>query len=216
MNVSLRECRLVTYRVLWQAGAPVGTIPAIVDAVVAAEGAGLGGFAALREDVDALGATAARPVRVVGDTRAVDAAGKHALALAPDVLDLAVAWARAEGTADLEVRGAARPELLDVLTTLARDHGVEVTARTPTNGVHRFTATSAGAHGAGWTAAILHHGLDVPEPLWWHLFHLGNQALTPDSAVSRRHTGRSVFDERGRIVGEIGEDLDSDSREGQR
>ena len=62
INVSLRECRLVSYRVLWHHGAPAGTIPAIVDAIVAAEGAGLDGLRVLHEDAAAIGATAARPV----------------------------------------------------------------------------------------------------------------------------------------------------------
>lgn len=171
INVSLRECRLVAYRVLWHHGAPVGTIPAIVDAIVAAEAAGRHGLQVLHEDAEVIGATAARPVTYerTGEELVIDAHGKHALAAVPDVADLTAAVR----PANVRVVNAVRPELL---------------------GVH------------GGADRILRHGTDIDADLWWALFHLGNLALTPDSAVSRRHTGRSVFDANGRIVGELGED----------
>lgn len=172
INVSLRECRLVAYRVLWHHGAPAGAIPAVVAAVVAAESAGLGGLRVLHEDAVAIGGTAARPVTYVHENGelVVDAHGKHALAVVPDVTDLTAALEPER----VRVTNAERPGLL-----AARDAGAD---------------------------RILHHGTDVPADLWWALFHLGNLALTPDSVVSRRHTGRSVFDAQGHIVGELGED----------
>jgi hypothetical protein len=205
INVSLRECRLVAYRVLWHHGAPVGTIPAIVDAIVAAEAAGLEGLRALHADAPAIGATAARPVTYAeaGDELVIDVAGKHALAAVPDVIDLAAALA-SDDRRTVRIAGAERDGLLAVLPHVAPDHGLALTPAGP----GRFTCrpVASARDGLPSAAGILRDGTDVPAELWWALFHLGNLALTPDSPVSRRHTGRSVFDAQGRIVGELGED----------
>ncbi|WP_285630621.1 hypothetical protein [Actinoallomurus iriomotensis] len=204
INVSLRECRLVGYRVLWHHGAPAGAIPAIVDAIVAAEAAGLEGLRALHADGAAIGATAARPVTYTraGDELVIDAAGKHALAAVPDIVDLAAAL----GDAAVLVTGAERDELLAVLPHVAPDHGLALAPDGPGRFRCRPATPSYEGSGPPSAAGILHDGTDVPAHLWWALFHLGNLALTPDSVVSRRHTGRSVFDAQGRIVGELGED----------
>lgn len=207
INVSLRECRLVAYRVLWHHEAPAGTIPAVVDAIVAAEAAGLGGLRALHADAAAIGATAPRPVTYAeaGDELVIDAAGKHALAAVPDVIDLAAALAGADGRT-VRVTGAERDELLAVLPHVAPDHGLALVPDGPGRFTCRPAAPSYDGPGLPSAAGILRDGTDVPAELWWALFHLGNLALTPDSVVSRRHTGRSVFDAQGRIVGELGED----------
>lgn len=220
INISLRECRLVGYRVLWHAGAPQGTIPAIVDTVVAAEAAGLHGLTVLRDEADALGTTAGRSVghTTRSTTVDIDAHGKHALATAPDIIDLAGAIAHRHGTAEVRVRGVARPDSLAVLEHVAADHEMRVTSGDPAGDRLCFTFRHAlydvgTVPGLRSARAALRGGIDVDADLWWALFHRGIQALTPDSPVSRRHTGRSVFDANGHIVGELGEDLDGDGTE---
>jgi hypothetical protein len=60
-------------------------------------------------------------------------------------------------------------------------------------------------------ARATREGLSVPTELWWHLFHKSNEALSPDSPVSRQHAGASVLDADGHIVGDTDDDQDLDS-----
>jgi hypothetical protein len=43
---------------------------------------------------------------------------------------------------------------------------------------------------------------------WWALYHRSNEALTPDSPLSRRHAGASVLSEDGQILHDADDDLD--------
>ncbi|MER5438222.1 hypothetical protein [Streptomyces sp. NPDC002790] len=210
VNVSLRECLLVTGRVLRALGVPRGAAPAARDTAVVAQALGLDALRRLHADADTVRATAALRShrRTDGPDTVVDARGRHALAAAPDLLDLAVALTHRHVKARITVTDAVRPELLDVLPVQAAEFGVALTVGDGAAPGERILdcAPLQQATLAPPLDGVLRHGLDVPADLWWSLFHLGNEALTPDSDVSRQHTGRSVFDESGRIVGEVGED----------
>jgi hypothetical protein len=215
ITISLRECLLVSGRVLRTTGLSRGACYAVRDAVVAAEAAGLSGLRALRDGWDAIRATAGvrpdvtvppgtGPVTVVGN-------GMHALVIAPDLLDLAVARAHRAGLVRLEVFEVVVPELLAVLPYLAAEHGIAMSVdigRRIDGPAVRITAQPAGVGAVlpSYGNGIVHHGTDVEPALWWELFHQGNALLTPDTAISRRHAGRSVFDENGELLGELGED----------
>ncbi|MFJ9174813.1 hypothetical protein [Streptomyces sp. NPDC102360] len=210
VNVSLRECRLVTGRVLRALGVPRGAVPAARDTTVVAQALGLDALRRLYDDADALRATAALRIhrRTTGPDTVVDVRGRHALVAAPDLLDLAVALTHRHVKARITVADVARPELLDVLPVQAAEFGVALTVSGGAAPGERVLDCAPLQEAASATPLdhVLRHGLDVSADLWWSLFHLGNEALTPDSDLSRQHTGRSVFDESGRIVGEVGED----------
>ncbi|WP_425840895.1 hypothetical protein [Streptomyces fractus] len=212
VNVSLRECRLVTGRVLRALGVPRGAVPAARDTTVVAQALGLDALRRLHDDADTLRATAALRGRrrADGPDTAVDARGRHALVAAPDLLDLAVALTHRHVKARVTVTDLVRPELLDVLPVQAADFGVALTVGGGAGRGERVLDCAPLQDPAPGTEPpldhVLRHGLDVAADLWWSLFHLGSEALTPDSDLSRQHTGRSVFDESGRIVGEVGED----------
>ncbi|MFF3492906.1 hypothetical protein ACFYWS_16275 [Streptomyces sp. NPDC002795] len=208
VNVSLRECRLVTGRVLRALGVPRGAVPAARDTTVVAQALGLDALRRLHDDADTLRATAALRChrRTDGPDTEVDARGRHALVAAPDLLDLAVALTHRHVKARITVTDAARPELLDVLPVQAADFGVALTVGDGGRVLDCAPLRDPAPAAESPLDHVLRHGLDVSADLWWSLFHLGNEALTPDSDLSRQHTGRSVFDESGRIVGEVGED----------
>jgi hypothetical protein len=67
--------------------------------------------------------------------------------------------------------------------------------------------------GATHLARVTREGLPVPGDLWWHLFHKSNEALSPDSSISRQHAGASVLDEEGRIIGDTDDDQDLESEQ---
>ncbi|WP_031465318.1 hypothetical protein [Sciscionella sediminilitoris] len=201
--VSLRECRLVLGRVLRVLGVPRAAVPAIRDTALVAESAGLGGIAALHAGLEALRSGAHRTCRWSerGEVLEIDADGRHAFAVAPDLLDLAAARCRRAGSARLRVTAVAEPGLLRVLEHQAPAQRLSLDFA---NGEIR---ARPGPGSTRWPLdPLLHNGTRVDPELWWSLYRLAGQALTPDSAASRRHAGRSLFDELGNIVGEVGED----------
>ncbi|MFI5662883.1 hypothetical protein [Streptomyces sp. NPDC051684] len=211
VNISLRECRLVTGRVLRALGVPRGAVPAARDTTVVAESLELDALRRLYEDADMLRTTAGLRSRrrAKGPDTLVDARGRHALVASPDLLDLAVALTHRHVQARITVTDVVRPELLDALPVQAADFGVALTVGGGSPGERTLDCVPLQDPPPATMPPVDHvlrHGLDVSADLWWSLFHLGNEALTPDSDLSRQHTGRSVFDESGRIVGEVGED----------
>ncbi|WP_306321952.1 MULTISPECIES: hypothetical protein [unclassified Streptomyces] len=208
VNVSLRESRLVVGRVLRALGVPRGAVNAARDTTVVADALGLDALRLLHDDAETVRRTAAahNHRRTEGPDTTVDARGRHALVAAPDLLDLAVALTHRHVRARVAVLDVVRPELLDVLPVRAAEFGVAVTVSEDGGRRVLECAPLREAAPADPLDHVLRHGLDVSADLWWNLFRLGNEALTPDSALSRQHTGRSVFDESGRIVGEVGED----------
>lgn len=79
-----------------------------------------------------------------------------------------------------------------------------VPGRRPGPQVDRYSVSALGPH----LLDALDHGFLLNEDLWWWLYHESGAALTPDSPLSRQHTGASVLDTYGNIVGEVGEDLE--------
>ncbi|MFJ8748053.1 hypothetical protein ACIREO_01720 [Streptomyces sp. NPDC102441] len=210
LNVSLRECRLVAGRLLRALGVPRGAVPAARDAFVTAQALGLDGLRVLRDDAEVVRATATAVCRrTVEDGRAeVDGRGRHALVAAPDLLDLAVALTRRHGAARLHIRNIHRPRLLSVLVAEGAAYGVELAVDPETATVTCRPAGPCTGEKPGPVARVLHEGADIDPEVWWELYHRSQDALTPDSAFSRHHTGRSVLTDDGRIVGEIGEDFE--------
>jgi hypothetical protein len=216
VNISLRECALVTGRVLRYAGLPRGVVPGVRDAIVAAEAADMQGLQALADDFEHICASVHRRPTMsrAHDGTVLHMHGMHAFVAAPDVLDVAVSDAHAGGGVNLEVSDVLRPELLGVLEIIAVEQGLRLmtTPRAGGNNDERGEVRLTGRLAtdlplrADALGRLLRQGTDIESDLWWHLFHLGNRLLTPDSPVSRQHAGRSVLDENGEVLGEIGED----------
>ncbi|MET8468457.1 hypothetical protein ABZY90_05400 [Streptomyces sp. NPDC006422] len=203
LRVSVRELRLMTGRALLTTAIPFGGVAATRDVVVAAETHGLGGISGLLAALDALRARHLRP-ELNGPTArfpALDA--QPPLATAADLLDLAVAGAHAEGSATFAAAG--HDWAVRALAPLARRHGValDLTATTVTASVAK-DGPMPGPDAAELRA--LTYGLPVAGALWQRLVAAAEEALTPDSALSRTHAGDSLFGPDGQILAEVGED----------
>jgi hypothetical protein len=100
------------------------------------------------------------------------------------------------GREALQFAPAAAPEVAEALIL-----GAPMQSGTPRDPLVTLT-------GATHLARVTREGLSVPGDLWWHLFHKSNEALSPDSSISRQHAGASVLDEAGRIIGDTDDDQD--------
>ncbi|MFE6890772.1 hypothetical protein [Streptomyces sp. NPDC057694] len=202
-RVSVRELRLMTGRALLTTAIPFGSVAATREVVVGAETHGLDGVARLLDALPALRSRHLRPQLLDGGGQFPDPAAQPPLATAPDLLDLAVARALADGPVTLAAPG--HDWAVRSLLPLAERHGVELS----------FTADSVTARRApggprsGPDAAELRaltDGVPVDAALWRRLVAEAETALTPDSPLSRTHAGDSVFGPDGQILAEAGED----------
>lgn len=50
------------------------------------------------------------------------------------------------------------------------------------------------------------NGFNADTEQFWRMFYASDQALTPDSEVSRNHAGTQIYDENGNVVGESDEE----------
>lgn len=205
LDVSVRELRLMTGRVMLTTTVPFGSVAAARDVVVCAEIHGLGGLAGLLDALPALREPHVRPEpRSDGASFTFpDASVQPPLATAADLLDLAVAAAPEQGTARLVAAGD--DWAVRALVPLAARHGVELTLDRDELTVRR----AAEETGAGPDAAehrALAYGVRVPTALWDRFVAEAESALTPDSPLSRTHAGDSLFGPGGEILAEVGED----------
>ncbi|MFF5989290.1 hypothetical protein [Prauserella flavalba] len=201
LRVSLRETRLVTERIVMLLGVPKGAWAAVREVVVAAEALGLEGLAFLDGRApggwDALEITAEDGPRI-----AVAAPGVPAPFAVPALLDLAVATVAEHGSATLTVTGLTDPGLLLAAAPLGARLGARVRV-TGAGEIRVLEATKAtAAVPAGSRAAMAGgehlleaalHGLTVPAPMWWRLYHRSNEALTIDTPLSRNHAGAALL-----------------------
>jgi hypothetical protein len=237
--VSVREARIVVERFLSVVGVPMGAVAPIRDVIVDAQALGLPALEHLGHDLAAPQAFRAVHWSVADPgTVSVDGHGLSACLVAPDVLDLAVAYAHRLGAAVVEVGNVAHPHFLAALTASAHLYGVHLGVGLPSGdlwvargatreplvrladaaagaseGVTRIVCTvvSRGHGDRADSAAVqraLRDGFTVDAELWWTLWDRANQALAPDSMLSRTHAGASVYDDAGRLLGELGEEWD--------
>lgn len=105
LHVAMRECRLVTERILLTLGLPQGCIAAIRESIVLSQAMKLGGFEHLHEAHATLATIDYDAIRVADaadGTLDIDGGGIHAWLIAQTAVDLAVDIARRQGS------GAAR------------------------------------------------------------------------------------------------------------
>ncbi|MEV6794422.1 hypothetical protein AB0M87_21080 [Streptomyces sp. NPDC051320] len=198
LRVSVRELRLMTERVLMTTTLPAGSVGAAREIVADAQIHHSDGLAGLLADLPALRDPAARP---------------H-LALAPDLLDLAVARALGGETHSVGVPGPRPSWALAALPIAARRRGVRLTITDEALTADADPDPAPGPEATGLEAPgleapeehALREGLPVPLDLWQRVVAEADSALTPDSPLSRTHAGDSVFGPDGEILAEVGED----------
>ena len=127
---------MIVERVLLSLRIPDGFVPAVRDCVLYSQIANLGGLAMLGRDCETLrqARTETPRLRTEGNLQVLNGANQHAWIVAPAVLDLALASARAGGRGEIVTENVAEPAELALLTGMAGRYGamvdVNVSART--------------------------------------------------------------------------------------
>lgn len=204
--ISLREARLVVERILLLSPVPPGLAPDVRETVLISQMLGLGGFSALLEHYAELTPAAAPTL----EGTELHCQGAHAWLVAPAIADLAVEAAFAGG-GTLHVTGVRAPAELPTVTGLASRHGAQL--RLDGVAITALPATVAPTSRMdALTWRMVRNGFPVLGSLWWRLYHLSNEALSPDLLVSRRHAGHMVVREDGTVIGRRDIDDDTDMR----
>ena len=143
----------------------------------------------------------------------LDGQGAPAPMLAPAFVD-ELSLALLTGAPAVRVRNVAHVDFLGALHEYAAIRGVayattELGDGAATFGVDAVEATptepAAGAAGPAMERILL-EGYVLDADQFWRLFHESNEALTPDSELSRRHAGSQLYDEHGNLIGEVSEE----------
>lgn len=211
--ISLRESRLALERALLQTSMPAGFNDAVREAILTSQALGLGGFQKFLDIFETL--RGASPLALSLDEASkpwcVECAGQHAWIAAQVLLDLLVAGYACEARGTLLASHVEDVAELAVVPMLARRLGAEVAVVVDTEAgsarlemLARRMPPKDGTDPALW--GIIRDGMRVEASLWWRIYHLSLDALTPDNTVSRRHAGANVVDESGRIIGRLTDD----------
>jgi hypothetical protein len=219
LRVSLRETRLIVERLVMLLGVPKGSWAAVREVIVGGEALGLGALAFLDEQVP--GAPARMEItQDAGRTLVVTAAGVPAPFAAPALLDLAVATMCEHGAAEVLVVGSTHNALLEALEPAGHLIGADVRVRPVDVHTVALECVPAGAAVPPGSLAALAggehlvdaalHGIAVPAPLWWRLYHRSNDALTVDTPISRGHAGAAPAFVEGEAGDRRPEDADPD------
>lgn len=222
IQVSVREGRLVTDRLLLTLGIPSGYVIAVRECVLVSQSAGLGGFARLAADRTSLATPFVDTMKRSRDGSAIvcEAGGSHAWIVLPTIVDLAVAAARKAGPSELHVRNVRASREMACVTHLAARHGVlaEATIANTVDdhpgelrlAVRNTSRPRMFESRYPLLAHALVHGFEVDRELWRSLYDLSNGALVADSVQSRRHAGPVIVLDDGTVVGRPPADDDFD------
>lgn len=216
LNISLREGRLMLDRALLQTGLPYGFIGAVREAVLTSEGLGLGGFQHFLDNYDALKRARPDAIRLIDDEKqglAADCGGEQAWIVAQTLLDLLVDEARNDRLNSLHIRNVSHARELEVIAVLGQRLGATIQVqilREGTEGSALLQVVALQLPPKEISDVVLHkiisQGLPVEAQLWWRIYHLALDALTPDTVVSRRHAGANYIDANGNLVGRLNDD----------
>ncbi|RZS81314.1 hypothetical protein [Pigmentiphaga kullae] len=222
-DVSVREARMCIDRILLVCRLPSGYVHGVREVVLLSQSMGLGGFRALYEGYERLreGALERVSVQDADDgVLVVDGGGIHAWVLLPTLMDLGVERARSAGRATLRVSGVQDLHELHVMAALGRRYGTGAEVSQPDKGAgHEQKAVVTLFNTARplgmdeWDpllAQAIRHGYPVDGGLWRAIHALSNQALAPDSVVSRRHAGPVILRDDGTLQGRPPADDDMD------
>ncbi len=216
MRASAREMRHMVGRYLHARGCPAFAVNAVRDAIMAAQAEGFDAVSQMERVHERFRSARTNfEVSRVGDLTMLDGAGAPAPLLAPAFVDeLGLALAAGDVRAKVEVRDVPGLVLFEALGDYAATRGVAFTiARVGENAAavaaERVppTPVEPAASAAGPSIErVLREGYEMDADQFWRLFHESNEALTPDSEVSRRHAGAQLYDEHGNLIGEADEE----------
>lgn len=201
-SVTLRESRMVIERLLQFKGVHPGRRWPVADAGMFSASLGLSGFEQMEETLDLLVEGCGRLSRVRDEGEgavALDAAGKHAWLVAEEVSDLVTEQARLHGTATVTVENVLAPEEIRVVAAIVQKHGLGATVEV-TGQDRAEVRLCLDAAEPRELRRIAEERIPVDPELWWHLFHLSNEAQAPDTRLSRMHTGSVIMLEDGSLV----------------
>ena len=224
MRASAREMRHMVGRYLHARRCPAPAVNAVRDAVLAAQAAGFDAVTEMERVRDAYpDARTSFAVRRDGDRVVLDGRGTPALILGPALVD-ELALASAAGAARVEVEATPGVRFFAALGEYAAVRGVAFDIEVPggagegdrAGGADRALlaprrvaptpVTPAESAAGPAMRRILLDGYVLDAEQFWRLFHESNEALTPDSEVSRRHAGSQLYDEDGNLLGEVSEE----------
>jgi hypothetical protein len=202
LRVMPREMRMMSERILSLTALPKGFALTIGDVVMVSQALGLGGVALLETRLDTL--RQADPFALSWDGAVLDAGGQHAWFAVPSALDLLGLMLAQGQRAELDVAGTLDPEELAIAAALGRRVGLAVQV------VGSHLSAEPCAVGDPLLHRLMQDGCRIPAALWWRIYALAQSALTPDSALSRRHAGPVIVTEDGKVIGRTDNDDDTD------
>lgn len=211
MNYSVREFRHITNRFLHARGAQRHMVNPVRDVLTFAQARG---FDALTE----LERTQYQIDRFDGriefrDPSTWSADGQSAYYVAPTITDLMILRA-GEENASITIENIDGAAIFGSLDEYAQVRGLylEVTAVDDDSVTLAYRAVPRPAAEAPLEAEgpavrdALKRGFDADTEQFWRMFYASDQALTPDSEVSRNHAGSQIYDEHGNVIGEFDEE----------
>lgn len=202
LRVMPREMRMMSERILSLTALPKGFALMVGDVVMYSQAMGLGGFALLLDRIEPL--LAADPARITLSGQALDSGGQHAWFVVPSLIDL-LGLAVATGTpAHLTLANVMDPDELRIAEGLGARAGLDITV----DGT-LVTATAAPKSDLVLDR-VMKDGCQMPAALWWQVYDRAQTALSPDSALSRRHAGPVIVTEDGQVIGRTDNDDDTD------
>lgn len=235
-RASAREMRHMVGRYLHARSCPSYAVNAIRDAIMAAQAEGADAVTEMERVRDRYaGARTSFDVRRDGDGIVLDGRGTPAILLAPALID-ELSLAAVDGVARVHVVGTPGIGIAAALGEYAAVRGVAFEIEPSAGGDAAEAAAGAEGEAAGddgdagdrailaprrtertpvhpaESAAgpamrrILLEGYVMDADQFWRLFHESNEALTPDSELSRRHAGSQLYDENGDLIGEVSEE----------
>ncbi|MCW2288934.1 hypothetical protein EDF60_0132 [Leucobacter luti] len=215
MRASAREMRHMVGRYLHARNCPGYAVNAVRDAIMAAQAEGYDAVSYM-EDVREhyAGARTSFVAEFQGDEVVLDGANTPAPLLAPALID-ELALAVAAGARSVRVHQVPGVTLFAALSEYAAVRGVSVTITRIADDAATIAASAVppramdpAALAAGPAMQrILRDGYEMDADQFWRLFHESNEALTPDSELSRRHAGTQIYDADGNLLGEASEEV---------
>jgi hypothetical protein len=207
-------------RYLHSRGCPGYAVNAVRDAIMAAQAEGFDAVTEMeRVRASYPEARTSFIVGRVGERLVLDGDATPALLLAPALID-ELALAASAGDSSAVVRNVRGIDMFAALGEYAAVRGVAFrigpasgaagdSGESATVAFERTPATPVSpADSAAGPAMqrILLDGYELDADQFWRLFHESNEALTPDSEISRRHAGSQLYDEQGNLLGEVSEE----------
>lgn len=211
MNYSVREFRHIANRFLHARGAARHMVNPVRDVLTFAQARGFDALTELERTQDRIGGFDAR-IEIRGGAP-WSAHGQSAYYVAPTVVDLLIVRSAPEAavvTID-DIRGGEIFRQLDEYAQV-RGLGLNVASVDDSSVTLSFHSTARAAslapldaEGPAMRDALL-NGFNADTEQFWRMFYASDQALTPDSEVSRNHAGTQIYDENGNVVGESDEE----------